>query len=198
LSALRNTPSICLDGLRKTINVLKVRAFWDIGPCGLVEVGRRFRNAYCLHHQGDLTSEQDYQLQKKDILDDVSWIHSFPSPGDQNGIWSQSAQWDILEKSCFILAHHGKMKKSLSTYYYVFFSHLAPIQIHNHAYNLVGVYFVKTGYKHKWHKLYFTQQQGTKNNGLPFTIIVKYVKNSATWRISGVFAVRNECQFYSA
>jgi hypothetical protein len=28
-------------------------AFWDIAPCSLVEVDRRFRGAYCLHHQDD-------------------------------------------------------------------------------------------------------------------------------------------------
>jgi hypothetical protein len=26
--------------------------FWDIAPCTLVTVDRRFRSAYCLHHQG--------------------------------------------------------------------------------------------------------------------------------------------------
>jgi hypothetical protein len=29
-----------------------VRVFWDIAPCSLVEINRRFRGAYCLHHQG--------------------------------------------------------------------------------------------------------------------------------------------------
>jgi len=48
------------------------------------------------------------------------------------------------------------------------FSDLAPTQIHNHAYNLVGMYFEKPGYRHKWYKLYFTQQQRTDNNGLVF------------------------------
>jgi hypothetical protein len=28
-------------------------AFWDIAPCNLIEVDRRFRGAYCLHHHGD-------------------------------------------------------------------------------------------------------------------------------------------------
>jgi hypothetical protein len=28
-------------------------AFWDNAPCSVMEVGRRFRGAYCLHHQGD-------------------------------------------------------------------------------------------------------------------------------------------------
>jgi hypothetical protein len=27
--------------------------FWDVKPCSLVEVYRRFRGAYCLYHEGD-------------------------------------------------------------------------------------------------------------------------------------------------
>jgi hypothetical protein len=27
--------------------------FWDVAPCSLVEVYRRFRGACCLHYQGD-------------------------------------------------------------------------------------------------------------------------------------------------
>jgi hypothetical protein len=27
--------------------------FWDVPPCRLADVHRRFRGAYCLHHQGD-------------------------------------------------------------------------------------------------------------------------------------------------
>jgi hypothetical protein len=26
---------------------------WDVAPCSHVEVDRRFRGAYCLHHQGN-------------------------------------------------------------------------------------------------------------------------------------------------
>jgi hypothetical protein len=33
---------------------IKMIALWDIAPCSLVEVYRRFRDAYCLHNQGDL------------------------------------------------------------------------------------------------------------------------------------------------
>jgi hypothetical protein len=32
---------------------MKVTAFWDIAPYSLVEVNRRFRRTYCLHHQDD-------------------------------------------------------------------------------------------------------------------------------------------------
>jgi hypothetical protein len=31
---------------------MKFRVFWDVAPCSHVEVDRRFRGAYCLHHQG--------------------------------------------------------------------------------------------------------------------------------------------------
>jgi hypothetical protein len=27
--------------------------FWDVAPCSLVEIDRRFSGAYCLHHQDD-------------------------------------------------------------------------------------------------------------------------------------------------
>jgi hypothetical protein len=38
---------------QKIILRLKFRVFWDVAPCSHVEMDRRFRGAYCLHHQGD-------------------------------------------------------------------------------------------------------------------------------------------------
>jgi hypothetical protein len=32
---------------------INMTSFLDTAPCNLVEVDRRFRRAYCLHHQGD-------------------------------------------------------------------------------------------------------------------------------------------------
>jgi hypothetical protein len=32
---------------------VKMTVFWDAAPCNLVDIGRRYRIAYCLHHQGD-------------------------------------------------------------------------------------------------------------------------------------------------
>jgi hypothetical protein len=39
----------------KTVNTHshEVRVFWDVAPCSHTEVDRRYRGAYCLHHQGD-------------------------------------------------------------------------------------------------------------------------------------------------
>jgi hypothetical protein len=39
---------------------MKMAAFWDVTPCGLVEVNRRFRYVHCLHHQGVM-----YRVKKK-------------------------------------------------------------------------------------------------------------------------------------
>jgi hypothetical protein len=36
-----------------TVASVKMTAFWDIAPCSLVDVDRRFRGAYCLHHQSN-------------------------------------------------------------------------------------------------------------------------------------------------
>jgi hypothetical protein len=33
--------------------IMKTRAFRDIAPCSLVGIHRHFRDASCLHHQGD-------------------------------------------------------------------------------------------------------------------------------------------------
>jgi len=35
---------------------------------------------------------QGYQLEKKEIPDDVPWIHSLPSPGDQSSVCNLKAQ----------------------------------------------------------------------------------------------------------
>jgi hypothetical protein len=32
---------------------MKMTVVWDVVLCCLVEIDRRFRGAYCLHHQGD-------------------------------------------------------------------------------------------------------------------------------------------------
>jgi hypothetical protein len=36
-----------------TAATVKRTAFWDIAPCCIVEVDRRLRGAYCLHHHSD-------------------------------------------------------------------------------------------------------------------------------------------------
>jgi hypothetical protein len=35
-----------------TATRIKTTVFWDVAPCSLVETDRRFRGAFCLHHQG--------------------------------------------------------------------------------------------------------------------------------------------------
>jgi len=40
---------------------------------------------------------------------------------------------------------------------------------------MVAIYFEETGYKRKWHKLYFAQQQRTDNNDPAFKCCI-YIK----------------------
>lgn len=32
---------------------MKIAIFWEVAPCSLVGIARRFRGACCLRHQGD-------------------------------------------------------------------------------------------------------------------------------------------------
>jgi hypothetical protein len=36
-----------------SVNCVDEFAFWDVAPCSLVDIDRRFRRTYRLHHQGD-------------------------------------------------------------------------------------------------------------------------------------------------
>jgi hypothetical protein len=92
-------------------------------------------------------------------------------------------------------------EKNMSLNILLIYSDLAPVQIHNHAHNPVGIY-LKNWVQHKWHKLYFTQQRWTDNNSLVFkcilhNIIMRYTNNFTSYIISRLFAVRNKYQFYS-
>jgi hypothetical protein len=60
----------------------KMTVFWDVAPCNVVEIGRRFRGAYCFHHHGLLmaistseTSVNFYETTRCNIPED-SHIHT--------------------------------------------------------------------------------------------------------------------------
>jgi hypothetical protein len=40
------------SGFKKNMNEMKLTVLWDAAPRSLVEVYRRCRGAYCLHHEG--------------------------------------------------------------------------------------------------------------------------------------------------
>jgi hypothetical protein len=47
---------------------LKFRAFWNIAPCSLFGVDRRFRGiAYCVHHQGNLYTRRRENLKSHKV-----------------------------------------------------------------------------------------------------------------------------------
>jgi hypothetical protein len=53
---------------------IKMTALWDMTPCSLVIVYRRFRGAYCLHHEDDEKprgKKKDWKY--KNLLDQVEY-----------------------------------------------------------------------------------------------------------------------------
>jgi hypothetical protein len=37
-----------------TVSSIKMRVFWDVAPCSMVDFGRRFGGAYYFYYEGDL------------------------------------------------------------------------------------------------------------------------------------------------
>jgi hypothetical protein len=46
-----------------TTAIMKTVVFWDVAACSLVEIDRRFRGAYCLHHWCVLVSAYPSPIQ---------------------------------------------------------------------------------------------------------------------------------------
>jgi hypothetical protein len=42
----------------QTKRSMKMAVVWNVAPCSLVEIDRRFRGAYCPHHQGDRPDDE--------------------------------------------------------------------------------------------------------------------------------------------
>jgi hypothetical protein len=66
----------------KSSYILKSKAFWDIAPCSLLGVDRRFGGAYCLHHEDDdevRTSETsvNYNVPTRRYIPEDSKLHVF-------------------------------------------------------------------------------------------------------------------------
>jgi hypothetical protein len=59
---------------------MKMTVFWDVAPCCLVEVYRRFRCACCLHHQGDDRPTQRNTPENSHLQDNVYPHVSSPKP----------------------------------------------------------------------------------------------------------------------
>jgi hypothetical protein len=41
---------------------MKITVFWDVAPCSLVKIDRRFRGAYCLHFRSHRSDGEDRYL----------------------------------------------------------------------------------------------------------------------------------------
>jgi hypothetical protein len=69
---------ICVRFQVLTAASMKLTVFWDVALCSLVEVYRRFRGAYSLHHQGValimVMMANIYQTSLHNILEDSNLL----------------------------------------------------------------------------------------------------------------------------
>jgi hypothetical protein len=63
-------------GTSRKIIKMKITVFWNIASRSLVEIDRRFRDAYYLHHEGDETSVNFYQTTRRNNPEDVYTLDS--------------------------------------------------------------------------------------------------------------------------
>jgi hypothetical protein len=92
-------------------------AFWNIALCSLVEVDRRFKGAYCLHHQDD-----NGAISQNAVIFIIYF--KFPreykrgTPSISSGVWS-SAVWpcSALRAPLFISAISASERLSFSPAY---------------------------------------------------------------------------------
>jgi hypothetical protein len=85
------------------------RVFWSVAQCSHVEVDRRFRGAYCLHHQDDDSSP----LKRRSTS---TWLHGATSQKTLNFMCSP------IVHNFPLLYHEGfeSSKKILSTFCHTF------------------------------------------------------------------------------
>jgi hypothetical protein len=69
---------------------MKFTVFWDVAPCSQVIVDRRFRGAYCLHHQGVRISETSVN---NDVTEDSKLLIFYNR---------------VLEHSSLLIARYGR------------------------------------------------------------------------------------------
>jgi hypothetical protein len=55
-----------------------IRPFWDTAQCSLVEVDRRFRGEYGLHHQGDIALMMEAALTSETSVYSNGFIALYP------------------------------------------------------------------------------------------------------------------------
>jgi hypothetical protein len=60
--------------------VIKFSVFWDVLPFSQVDVDRRFRGAYCLHHQGDEWASRGPHIYHRSTSSSIITHSPFGSP----------------------------------------------------------------------------------------------------------------------
>jgi hypothetical protein len=73
---------------------LKLRVLWDVAPCSHVEVDRRFRGKYCLHHYLSPWWWRQYAPLKRRS---APTLHGATSQKTLNFIFSAVRTWNLTK-----------------------------------------------------------------------------------------------------
>jgi hypothetical protein len=75
---------------------MEMTVLWDVAPCSLVEICRRFKSAYCLHHQDTSKMSVDiYETTRRNITED-----SHLQTSNKWKIFGAKEMHEIDEKQC--------------------------------------------------------------------------------------------------
>jgi hypothetical protein len=53
LQLTKNELQLLVRSQGPTVPSMKMTVFWNVAPCSVVNIDRRFRGAYCFHYQGN-------------------------------------------------------------------------------------------------------------------------------------------------
>jgi hypothetical protein len=72
---------------------MKMTGLWDLAPCSIMEIGRHFKSAYCLHHQVDNSSHRSASTRLHDAISPKAAIF-------RTGGISPRVKWIVHDDEC--------------------------------------------------------------------------------------------------
>jgi hypothetical protein len=94
-----------------TATSMKMTVFWDVAPCSLVDNDRRYRGAYCLHHQGQFLP--GYTAHH--LLNIYSIIIKYDVITCRSASWENIPQIDSRSSEVHVKSFSGKTRRPSPT-----------------------------------------------------------------------------------
>jgi hypothetical protein len=91
--------------------IIKSTTYWDVMPCGLVEVHQYFRKTQCLHQQGERSSQARNQPSCLLLLSGFM-LGSFSEPEDEGSMFLWNVSWLLSD---YTVLHLWRQYSSVNT-----------------------------------------------------------------------------------